>query len=385
MQVYCDNAATTRPYDDVVAAVAKTMKDVYGNPSSEHRAGSDAADVLRKSRHEIAALLGAKDSEIYFTSGASESNNWVIQGVMREQALRGKKYIITSEFEHHSVLNTVDGLAGEGIIPLYVRPDSSGFIDPKDVEYLIEKHDGKVGLVSIMFVNNELGTIQPITQIADVCRAHGVLLHVDATQAVGHIRVDVGAYGMDMMSFSGHKFHGPRGIGGLYVKSGVDVPNFIFGGKQERGMRAGTENLPGIVGMAVALDISDSHMVLYNNRTISIRNWIAEELCDVDGVHLNGALASHVPGILNFTFDGVEGESLLLMLDTYGIAASAGSACATGSIEPSHVLRAIGCTKEQAMCSIRLSFGTEMTFEMASYVVDTIKKCVAILRSAAEK
>ena len=364
MQVYCDNAATTRPYDDVVAAVAKTMKDVYGNPSSEHRAGSDAADVLRKSRHEIAALLGAKDSEIYFTSGASESNNWVIQGVMREQALRGKKYIITSEFEHHSVLNTVDGLAGEGIIPLYVRPDSSGFIDPKDVEYLIEKHDGKVGLVSIMFVNNELGTIQPITQIADVCRAHGVLLHVDATQAIGHIRVDVGAYGMDMMSFSGHKFHGPRGIGGLYVKSGVDVPNFIFGGKQERGMRAGTENLPGIVGMAVALDISDSYMVLYNNRTIRIRNWIAEELCDVDGV---------------------EGESLLLMLDTYGIAASAGSACATGSIEPSHVLRAIGCTKEQAMCSIRLSFGTEMTFEIASYVVNTIKKCVAILRSAAEK
>lgn len=385
MNVYCDSAATTRPYDDVVVAVANTMKDIYGNPSSEHRVGSEAADALRKARHQIAMLLGAMDSEIYFTSGASESNNWAIQSVMREQAKHGKRYIITSEFEHHSVLNTVDELAYDGINPLYVRPDSSGFIDPRDVEDLLDKYKGKVGLVSIMFVNNELGTIQPITQIADVCHAHGVLFHVDATQAVGHIHVDVTAYGMDMMSFSAHKFHGPRGVGGLYIRSGVDVNSFIFGGKQERGSRAGTENLPGIVGMAVALDISDSHIVLYNNRTIRIRNWMAEELSDIDGAHLNGALSSHVPGILNFTFDNVEGESLLLMLDTYGISASAGSACATGMVEPSHVLRSIGCTKEQAMCSIRLSFDADMTFEQAAYVVDTIKKCVAILRNTVEK
>lgn len=380
MQVYCDNAATAKPYPEVIAVVSRTMADEYGNPSSEHRYGREAADTLRKARHQIAVSLGASDDEIYFTSGASESNNWVLRGVADFAKKNGKPYIITSEFEHHSILNTIDKIVEDGITPLYVRPDKNGYIDPADIENLLKKHKGMVCLVSIMMVNNEIGTIQPIVQIADICHKYGVLFHTDATQAVGHMQIDVGCYGMDLMSWSGHKFHGPRGIGGLYIKNNVQFPNLICGGLQENGRRAGTENVPGIVGMAVALDTSISDTLFNDNKLVCIRNWIAGELCKDDGVHLNGSLDCHVPGILNFTFDGVEGESLLLMLDTYGICASAGSACTAGSLEPSHVLRAIGLTREQAMCSIRLSFDIDFTFEEAKYVVDTIKKCADILR-----
>ena len=382
MQVYCDNAATTRPYPEVIQAVSKVMAEVYGNPSSEHREGREAASILRKERHQIAVLLGANDGEIYFTSGASEANNWVIRGVMKYMNTNNKTYIITSEFEHHSVLNTIDEIIGDGITPLYVRPDSDGYIDPADVESLLEKHRGHVGLVSIMMVNNEIGTIQPIVQIADICHRYGVLFHTDATQAVGHMQIDVGCYGVDLMSWSGHKFHGPRGVGGLYIKSGTKFPNLICGGMQEKQRRAGTENLPGIVGMATAMDISISNILFHDSDLIRTRNWIAEELCDDGHIHLNGSLGCHVPGILNFTIDEIEGESLLLMLDTYGICVSTGSACMTDSLEPSHVLRSIGLTREQALCSIRLSFDVGFTFEEAKYVVDTIKKCVSILRKA---
>lgn len=383
MQVYCDCAATTKPYLEVLNSVVDTMDLYYGNPSSEHTEGTKAGDLLRKSRHSIAKNLGAKDSEIYFTSGASEANNWAIRGAIEAGKKNGKNFVITSEFEHHSILNTLKALfETEDIHPLYVRPDKDGYIDPADIEKLLNEYAGKVALVSIMAVNNEIGTIQPIYVIADICKTYGVLFHVDATQAIGHIDIDVRAYGMGMMSFSGHKFHGPRGIGGLYVRSGVELPSLICGGKQERGRRAGTENLPGIAGMATALELCKLSMPDDIVFVTEVRDRIAKELLTIEGVHLNGSLDAHVPGILNFTFDGVEGESLLLMLDSYGVCVSAGSACATGSLEPSHVLRAIGLTKEQAMCSIRLSFDELLTDAEADYVVDTIKKCVTILRGA---
>lgn len=383
MQVYCDCAATTKPYLEVLNSVVDTMDLYYGNPSSEHTEGTKAGNLLRKSRHSIAENLGAKDSEIYFTSGASEANNWAIRRAIEAGKKNGKNFVITSEFEHHSILNTLKALSEtEDIHPLYVRPDKDGYIDPADIEKLLNEYAGKVALVSIMAVNNEIGTIQPIYVIADICKTYGVLFHVDATQAIGHIDIDVRAYGMDMMSFSGHKFHGPRGIGGLYVRSGVELPSLIFGGKQERGRRAGTENLPGIAGMATALELCKLSMPDDIVFVTEVRDRIAKELLTIEGVHLNGSLDAHVPGILNFTFDGVEGESLLLMLDSYGVCVSAGSACATGSLEPSHVLRAIGLTKEQAMCSIRLSFDELLTDAEADYVVDTIKKCVTILRGA---
>lgn len=383
MQVYCDCAATTKPYLEVLNSVVDTMDLYYGNPSSEHTEGTKAGDLLRKSRHSIAKNLGAKDSEIYFTSGASEANNWAIRGAIEAGKKNGKNFVITSEFEHYSILNTLKALSEtEDLHPLYVRPDKDGYIDPADIEKLLNEYAGKVALVSIMAVNNEIGTIQPIYVIADICKTYGVLFHVDATQAIGHIDIDVRAYGMDMMSFSGHKFHGPRGIGGLYVRSGVELPNLIFGGKQERGRRAGTENLPGIAGMATALELCKLSMPDDIVFVTEVRDRMAKELLTIEGAHLNGSLDAHVPGILNFTFDGVEGESLLLMLDSYGVCVSAGSACSTGSLEPSHVLRAIGLTKEQAMCSIRLSFDELLTDAEADYVVDTIKKCVTILRGA---
>lgn len=383
MQVYCDCAATTKPYLEVLNSVVDTMDLYYGNPSSEHTEGTKAGNLLRKSRHSIAENLGAKDSEIYFTSGASEANNWAIRGAIEAGKKNGKNFVITSKFEHHSILNTLKALSEtEDIHPLYVRPDKDGYIDPADIEKLLNEYAGKVALVSIMAVNNEIGTIQPIYVIADICKTYGVLFHVDATQAIGHIDIDVRAYCMDMMSFSGHKFHGPRGIGGLYVRSGVELPSLICGGKQERGLRAGTENLPGIAGMATALELCKLSMPDDIVFVTEVRDRIAKELLTIEGAHLNGSLDAHVPGILNFTFDGVEGESLLLMLDSYGVCVSAGSACATGSLEPSHVLRAIGLTKEQAMCSIRLSFDELLTDAEADYVIDTIKKCVTILRGA---
>lgn len=383
MQVYCDCAATTKPYLEVLNSVVDTMDLYYGNPSSEHTEGTKAGDLLRKSRHSIAENLGAKDSEIYFTSGASEANNWAIRGAIEAGKKNGKNFVITSEFEHHSILNTLKALSEmEDIHPLYVRPDKDGYIDPADVAKLLDEYAGKVALVSIMAVNNEVGTIQPIRTIASICQEHGVLFHVDATQAIGHMDIDVSAYGMDMMSFSGHKFHGPRGIGALYIRSGVKISSLIYGGKQERGSRAGTENLPGIVGMATALDLCKKSLNDDIECLEEVRDKIAKELLTIDGAHLNGSLMAHAPGILNFTFDGVEGESLLLMLDSYGICVSAGSACATGSLEPSHVLRAIGLTKEQAMCSIRISFDEFITDAEVDYVIDTIKKCVTILRGA---
>ena len=382
MQVYCDNAATTKPYPEVIDVMSRAMVDVYGNPSSEHGCGRAAAGALQKARHQIAVLLGASDNEIYFTSGASEANNWVLRGAAECAKKNYKPYIIVSEFEHHSVLNTIDKIIENGVTPLYVRPDKDGYIDPADIENLLEKHKGMVSLVSVMMVNNEIGTIQPIVQIADVCHKYGVLFHTDATQAVGHIQVDVNCYGMDLMSWSGHKFHGPKGVGGLYINSNVALPNLIYGGLQENGRRAGTENVPGAIGMAIALDTSVSNTLFYYNKLVRIRDWIAKELCEDSSVRLNGSLDCHVPGILNFTFDGIEGESMVLMLDTYGICASAGAACSTGTLEPSHVLRAIGLTREQAMCSVRLSFDIGFTFEEAEYVVSTIKKCAAILRCA---
>lgn len=383
MQVYCDTAATTKPYMEVLDAVVDTMDAFYGNPSSEYSIGTSAADMLRKARHSIAADLGAKDSEIYFTSGASEANNWAIRGAVEAGKKDGKVFVITSEFEHHSVLNTLKALSeSDDVHPLYVRPDKDGYVDPADVAKLLDEYAGKVALVSIMAVNNEIGTIQPIRTIASICQEHGVWFHVDATQAIGHMDIDVSAYGMDMMSFSGHKFHGPRGIGALYIRSGVKIPNLIYGGKQERGSRAGTENLPGIVGMATALDLCKKSLNDDIECLEEVRDKIAKELLTVDGAHLNGSLMAHAPGILNFTFDGVEGESLLLMLDSYGICVSAGSACATGSLEPSHVLRAIGLTRVQAMCSIRISFDEFITDAEVDYVIDTIKKCVTILRGA---
>lgn len=377
MYIYVDNAATTKMSDSSMEAMTACMKEIYGNPSSLHRAGQKAAEVLQKAREEIAAYIGADFQEIYFTSGGTESDNQAIYSAALFGAKKGKKHIISSTIEHHAVLHTLQRLEKEGYEITLLDVDAQGMIRPEDLRQAIRED---TALVTIMYANNEIGILQPIDAIADICREKNVIFHTDAVQAVGHVPVNVREQKIDMLSFSAHKFHGPRGIGVLYVRKGIPLFPFLEGGAQERGRRPGTENLPAIVGMAAALKEAVSHMEATEEKLKTMRDILIEGLSQIPHAKLNGDAVKRLPGNVNFCFEGIEGESLLLLLDQKGIAASSGSACTSGSLDPSHVLLALGLPHEVAHGSLRLSLSEENTEEEMQYIIESIRDVVEYLR-----
>ena len=378
MYIYADNAGTTKMSPVAIDAMTKCMNEVFGNPSSLHSTGQRAAEVLQKAREDVAEALGADFNEIYFTSGGSEADNQAIRSAALFGAKKGKKHLISTKIEHHAVLHTLKKLEREGFEVTLLDVGANGIVDPADVEKAIRED---TALVTIMYANNEIGTLQPIDEIAKICKEKKVTFHTDAVQAVGHVPVNVHAQNIDMLSLSGHKFHGPKGIGVLYVRKGVPLFNLIEGGAQERGKRAGTENLPGIVGMAVALKDAVSNIEKSSAKVTTLRDRLIEGLSKIEHSVLNGASENRLPGNVNFCFEGIEGESLLLLLDAKGIAASSGSACTSGSLDPSHVLLAIGRPHEVAHGSLRLTIAEDITEEQIDYMVKEIKNVVDYLRS----
>ena len=378
MTVYADNAATTKLSDNAFNAMEPFFKEIYGNPSSLHTVGQIAKEHLENARETIASLIGANPREIYFTSGGSEADNQAIRTAAYQGARKGKKHIISSKFEHHAVLHTLNALEKEGFTVTLLDVYSNGVVKAQDVENAITE---ETCLVTIMTANNEIGTIQPIAEIGKICREKGVLFHTDAVQAVGHIPVNVNDMYVDMLSVSAHKFHGPKGIGFLYVKSGIPVKNLIEGGAQERGKRAGTENLPAIAGMAAALKDAVDNLEENAKKVTAMRDRLVEGLKGIERSRINGDMEKHLPGTLNMCFEGIEGESLLLLLDMKGICASSGSACTSGSLDPSHVLLAIGVPVEIAHGSLRLSISEYNTMEEMEHIIKTVPQVVSYLRS----
>ena len=375
-RIYMDNAATTRLCD----AAAKAMTEAYlyyGNPSSLHTEGVKAAEHLDKARKTIADCIGALPQEIYLTSGGSEADNWALKGVAQTLAAKGKKHIVSTVIEHHAILHTLDALKKQGFEYTLVPVESEGYVSPDDIAAAIRPD---TALVSIMFANNEIGTIQPIREISKVCHDKGALFHCDAVQAVGHIPVNVVADGIDLMSVSAHKFHGPKGIGILYVRKGVTLTNLIEGGAQERGRRAGTESVALASGMAAALEEACALMDERAARLSRIRDHIIDELLKIERSRVNGGREKRVPGNVSMCFEGVEGEALLLLLDFNGIAASSGSACTSGSLDPSHVLLALGLPHEIAHGSLRISLADDVTDEDAEHLIKVVPEIVAKLR-----
>ena len=377
MTVYADHAATTKISDHAKNAMIACMEQYYGNPSSLHTLGQEAKVVLEDAREKIAGLLGAEPREIYFTSGGSEADNQAILTAAYNGAQKGKKHIISSKFEHHAVLHTLKKLEKEGFEVTLLDVHKEGLVRPEELKAAIRPD---TALVTIMYVNNEIGTIQPIRELGAICREKGVVFHTDAVQAVGHIPVDVKADNIDMLSLSAHKFHGPRGIGVLYVKRTIPVRNLIEGGAQERGKRAGTENLPAIVGMAAALEDAIQNMEENTRKTAYLRDKLIAGLTKIPHSCVNGDLEHHVAGTANFCFEGIEGESLLLLLDQKGICASSGSACTSGSLDPSHVLLSLGIPVEVAHGSLRLSIGAENTEEEIDHILASVPPVVERLR-----
>lgn len=378
MKVYADNAATTKLSENALNVMMPFMKEIYGNPSSLHTAGQQAKEYLEQAREDIADLIGAKPREIYFTSGGSEGDNQAIRTAAYIGAKKGKKHIISSKFEHHAVLHTLSALEKEGFSVTLLDVYSEGIVKPEDVENAITED---TCLVTIMTANNEIGTVQPITEIGEICRKKGVLFHTDAVQAVGHMPVHVNDMNVDMLSASAHKFHGPKGIGFLYVKSGIPLKNMIEGGAQERGKRAGTENMPAIIGMAAALKEAVDNLDENAKKVSAMRDRLIDGLQGIERSRINGDLAHHLPGTLNMCFEGIEGESLLLLLDRRGICASSGSACTSGSLDPSHVLLSIGVPVEIAHGSLRLSISEYNTMEEMEHIIKSVPEVVSYLRS----
>lgn len=376
--IYADHAATTAVSDKAAAAVAECMRKVWGNPSSLYDKGSEAQRLMIHCRERIAACLGALPNEIYFTSGGSESDNWAIKGAAEAQSLHGKRHIITSAFEHHAVLKSCEHLERQGFEVTYLPVYENGIVQVQDVSNAIRPD---TALVSIMYANNEVGTIQPIEEIAAVCRDKGVWFHTDAVQAVGHIDIDVHALNVDMLSLSGHKFHAPKGIGALYVRRGLDLPNLIDGGAQERGKRAGTENLPYIAGLAEAIEEAARDIPQKNERTAALRDRLAERVLTVAHSRYNGDIRRRLAGNAHFCFEGIEAEGLLLRLNLAGICASSGSACASGSLDPSHVLLAMGIPAEVARGSLRITIDETFTEDDIDYMAEKIIEAVNFLRS----
>lgn len=376
--IYVDNAATTAMSDVAVEAMKPYLQGVYGNPSSLHSVGQRAKEELEKAREAVAACLGATAREIYFTSGGSEADNQAIRSAAYNGAAKGKKHIISTNFEHHAVLHTLKKLEGEGFEVTYLPVDGNGLITPAQVEEVIRPD---TALVTIMYANNEVGTILPIKEIGAVCRAKKVTFHTDAVQAVGHIPVDVEADNIDMLSLSAHKFHGPKGVGVLYCRRNIPLRTFIEGGAQERGKRAGTENLAGICSMAAALKEAIAHLYENMAKEELMRDILIDGLSKIPHSKLNGDRVKRLPGNVNMCFEGIEGESLLLLLDAKGICASSGSACTSGSLDPSHVLLALGLPHEVAHGSLRLSLCPDNTEEEMRYIVEEVPKVVEYLRS----
>lgn len=375
--VYADNAATTPIFENILNEMVPYYKDYYGNPSSLYSIGREAKKALETARENIAECLNANPSEIFFTSGGSEADNWAIKGVALEQAKKGKNHIITSKFEHHAVLHTVNCLEKQGFNVTYLDVHKDGLIDPTELESAIKD---TTALVTIMYANNEIGTIQPISEIGSICKKHNIIFHTDAVQAIGNVNIDLSNQNIDLLSLTAHKIHGPKGIGALYVKKGIKISNLIDGGAQERGRRAGTENIAGIVGLSKAMKEACTTIDKRIKRLSAIRDKMINGALKIERSRLNGHPKKRLPGNVNLCFEGIEGESLLLMLDMHGICASSGSACTSGSLNPSHVLLAIGLPHEIAHGSLRLSFSDQNTMEDVEYILEILPKIINRLR-----
>lgn len=376
--VYADNAATTPVSKHVVEAIIPYMTEHFGNPSSLYAIGQTAHRAITKARQQVADAIGAVNAnEIYFTSGGSEADNWAIKGAAMLGAKKGKKHIITSKIEHHAVLHTCASLEKQGFTVTYLDVYENGIVKVEDVANAITD---ETCLVTIMYANNEIGTLQPISEIGKLCKEKGVLFHTDAVQAVGHVKIDVQQQNIDMLSLSGHKFHATKGIGALYCKKGIRLPNLIDGGAQESGRRAGTENVPGIVGLGVAITDMVENLEENAKKVSALRDRLFEGASKISHSRINGDTEKRLPGNFSMCFEGVEGESLLLMLDMKGISASSGSACTSGSLDPSHVLLAIGLKHEVAHGSLRLSIGEECTVEDIDYILEVLPPIIDRLR-----
>ncbi len=378
MFVYADNAATTSVSRAALDAMLPYLTENYGNPSSLYAFGQKATEALQEARETVAKCINAEPREIYFTSGGSEADNQAIVSAARAGARKGKKHLISTQFEHHAVLHTLAKLEKEGFEVTLLDPHADGVIRLEDVEAAIRPD---TALVSVMFANNEIGTVQPIAEIGALCRARGIPFHTDAVQAAGHMPIDVKAMNIDLLALSGHKFHAPKGVGVLYARRGMVLTNIIEGGAQERGKRAGTENVAGIVALAAALRESCEHMEENTAKIIPMRDKLFTELSKIPHSKINGSLEHHVPGTVNMCFEGIEGESLLLMLDDQGICASSGSACTSGSLDPSHVLLSIGLPHEVAHGSLRLSIGEYNSMEEIDHIIETVPQVVSYLRN----
>lgn len=378
MKVYADNAATTKLSKTALDAMMPYLTDTFGNASSLYEIGQQAHHGVQAARETVASVIGADTNEIYFTSGGSEADNWAIKGVAEIMSKKGKKHIITSAFEHHAVLHTMKKLEEYGFEVTYLPVYENGIVKVEDVENAIRED---TALVSIMYANNEIGTIQPIAEIGKLCREKGVIFHTDAVQAVGHLPIDVKAECIDLLSMSSHKFHGPKGIGALYCRKGIRLPNLIEGGAQERGRRAGTEAVYAMAGMAAALKEASDNLPENMKKMTALRNRLIDGLLKIPSSRLNGDRDVRLPGNVNISFEGVEGESLLLYLDMKGVSASSGSACTSGSLDPSHVLLAIGLPHEVAHGSLRLSLCESNTEEEIDYIINSVPEIIERLRS----
>ena len=377
MQVYADNAATTKISEHALQAMMPCFEKFYGNPSSLHTAGQEAKEVLEDARVRVAACLGCEPREIIFTSGGSEADNQAILSAAYYGARKGKKHIISTAFEHHAVLHTLNRLEKEGFEVTLLDVKNGHNITARQVQDAIRED---TCLVTCMYANNEIGSVLPIAEIGAVCKAAGVPFHTDAVQAAGHLHINVKEQNIDMLSLSGHKFHGPKGVGALYVRRGLPLVNVIEGGAQERGKRAGTENLPGICGMAAALEDACTHMEEHNAKVTAMRDKLIQGLRQIPHCALNGDPVNRLPGNVSFCFEGIEGEALLLLLDMKGICASSGSACTSGSLDPSHVLLAIGRVHDVAHGSLRLSLSHNNTDEEVEHILKEVPQVVDTLR-----
>ena len=378
MMIYADNAATTKVSRTAIEAMIPCLEEQYGNPSSLYTLGQRAKEILEEARAKVAAAIGAEPAEITFTSGGSEADNQAIRSAAMIGKKKGKTHIISTAFEHHAVLHTLAALEKEGFTYTLLDVHEDGLVRPEELEAAIRDD---TCLVTIMFANNEIGTIQPITELGAICKKHGILFHTDAVQAVGHLPINVKEQNIDMLSSSAHKYHGPKGIGFLYARKGIRLTNLIEGGAQERGKRAGTENVAEVAAMAAALEEAVANMDKNAAHMSALRDKIIKGLSEIPHSALNGDAAKRLPGNINFCFEGIEGESLLLLLDDRGICASSGSACTSGSLDPSHVLLAIGRVHDVAHGSLRLSIGDDITEEQADYIIKNVREVVEYLRS----
>lgn len=376
--IYADNAATTKVSPEVLKIMEKYFTEEYGNASSIYALGRRSGQAILDARTKIAGLLGAEPREIFFTSSGTESDNWALRGAVTAGKAKGKTHIVTTVIEHHAILHTAEALEKEGFSVTYVPVNSEGLVDPRDIENAITD---KTAVVSVMFANNEIGTLQPIREIGEICRRKGVYFHTDAVQAATHVPINVNDLNIDMLSMSAHKFHGPKGIGIFYVRKGTRISQLLYGGGQESGKRPATENTPYIVGMAEALRIGIENMDEREAYLKKLRDRLWEGLKDIPHCRLNGSMEKRVAGNLNVSFEGVEGEAILLSLDNKGIAASSGSACTSGSLDPSHVLLSIGLPHEVAHGSVRYSLSEEITEEDIDYMIEATKEVISKLRS----